>query len=381
MRASHLVTGATFLWLALVHLPARAGERTANAAKRGSLTSEPSPPAEARPRTEDPARLAEARQRYAEGSQLASAQRWVEALEAYNRAWELHPSASTLYNIGYCEARLGHLLRAWTFMSRAVALRGGLDGERLALALSERERLRRRLPTLIVGGARAQELRLVGWDIVPVEGEADTFVAEPSVVGGWLLLHPGDRIYLAPGRYEIEARGTGPAISAQQLELAEGASTRFPDAAAPVSGRAPPAPGTLPAALKPHVPVSAPLSAPAARAQEESRASRHALRIAGYASVGVGGLALTTALVSMAVLWRAESRLEDACPSPSTCPPEQQGAVDRYKATATLSNVGLISGAAASALGVGLLLFSRSPTRATISVALTPTSVHFLQSF
>jgi tetratricopeptide (TPR) repeat protein len=94
--------------------------------------------AHAREESGGEARRAHARELFASGSELARANRWRDALAAFERAAALFPHASTTYNIGYCERALGHLTRALQAFHRARAEDDAAPG---SLTQAQREAL------------------------------------------------------------------------------------------------------------------------------------------------------------------------------------------------------------------------------------------------
>src|SRR5258708_31920756 len=107
--------------------------------------------------------VAQARAAFHEGTQLAAQQRWVEALNAFERSDSLRPHAITTYNIGYCERLLGHSTRARKMLAKALAdhhARGDVElpAELISAAqayLSEADRQVARVVVTITPGAGA----------------------------------------------------------------------------------------------------------------------------------------------------------------------------------------------------------------------------------
>ncbi len=74
------------------------------------------------PPVEDEATL-QAREAFLAGAAHVRAQKWAEALAAFERSASFKPHAVTSFNIGYCERALGHYTRAYDAFGRALAQR------------------------------------------------------------------------------------------------------------------------------------------------------------------------------------------------------------------------------------------------------------------
>src|SRR5687768_17483647 len=66
--------------------------------------------------------VAQAREAFERGVELANQGHWIDALEAFERARALRPTANTVYNIGRCEQALTHYTRAQKRFREALAI-------------------------------------------------------------------------------------------------------------------------------------------------------------------------------------------------------------------------------------------------------------------
>lgn len=340
--------------------------------------AEPARPPAAGVAPSSPAAREEARRLYLQGTRHVEAGECELAIAAYRRSFDLFPSRSTLVNIAHCEARLGRLVEAWLLLSRAlVASEDGvgpaLSAERSASAQAEHTRLRARLPSLIFQGPGNAELRVEGAKIVPLDGAAGDFRLTPSPEVVWTSLPAGSSIYVDPGTYRIGQRSDD-VVSYRDLELGEGTVFGLFVATPP----APPAPE------RPAIPTPEPRTSPAplAASRTESkpvplgagpRAAPRPYRTLGYGGLVAGGVAFTTALVGVGLLLDAESEL-DSCSPDGACPSELDGAVSRYETAAVITNVGLITGVAATAAGIGFLIADHVSSE-RVTVRASPSSV------
>jgi len=325
----------------------------------------------------------QARQLYLAGSGQADAGRWDQAADSYRQAFALYRAPSILYNVGYCQGRLGQLVEGWQTISEAIALSGQGSGstlseERLKVAKSERDLLRQRLASIVV--EEAVELSVVGGRIFPVRGESATYVfkinaEEPAAAKGaeaaeeneWLSLPGGSRILSNPGTVRIRQR-TGAQIVSSTLELSEGVQTILPamspespdasqvGAEPPKSGRA--SPKEVPPPFRRHQKLEA-----------------RPFRTAGIAGLALGGTSLLTALVSTGIAVGADGQLKEQCAPDGTCPEEVADKVAQYETAATIANVSLVIGIASSVVGAGALILDQKMKHARVAVTVGPGSL------
>jgi hypothetical protein len=203
----------------------------------------------------------EARARYQEGVSLAHAERWKDALEAFERSDALRPHAITKYNIAYCESRLGHPTLASNALTQALRAHREGGGHELPdelLSSVERDLQAANLEvarvTVAVGhGALTVDGRPL--ELVDASGPRPLLVAvtrpvgqpEPLPAGQVdLLLDPGTHVFVlaTPGHADSVTRATLEPGSFTSLELAVPPATTSTPAAVPQSElRSPPALG------------------------------------------------------------------------------------------------------------------------------------------
>jgi hypothetical protein len=94
-------------------------------------------------------------------------------------------------------------------------------------------------------------------------------------------------------------------------------------------------------------------------------------------AAGGFGLALTSGVVALST----GAHLDSVCPAPDACPREERGAVERYRTTVQLTNVGLITGLAASAVGLSLALFGKDQRAPSTSVSATLGGIELVHGF
>lgn len=96
-------------------------------------------PVIARAEDDDPTTL-DARREFVEGTALVRAQRWGEALAAFERAAKLKPHAITTYNIAQCERAMGQYTRARKAFRAAIAQDAAAGGTQLSESVNEEAR-------------------------------------------------------------------------------------------------------------------------------------------------------------------------------------------------------------------------------------------------
>jgi hypothetical protein len=333
---------------------------------------------ETEPDPKESPKTTEARRLYIEGSRQAEAGDWNLALAAYRRAFELHPAPSTLFNMGYCESQLGHLVEAWLLVSRALApsepgVAPGLSPERRAAALAELERLRKRVPILQLSGVGEIELSIEGGTIVPVEGEATTFHLDTGAETSWRTLPPESRVLLNPGRYHIQQRQGGK-VSGNDYAFAEATTVNLVLARTQVPATPPPAPPASPSTSDVG-PTSAPPSQASHSPKVSSNAPHRPYRTLGLSALVMGGLSFLVTAVGIGLVVDAESTLGENCSPEGVCPPELEDKVSQFNTAAQLTNVSLITGLAATGVGVSLLALDGALGRPQVAVSASLTGV------
>lgn len=317
-----------------------------------------------------------ARRLYLDGTRHVEAGEWALARRAYRRSFQRYPSASTLVNWAYCENQLGHLVEAWALLSSAVLpsehAGRGLSPDRQAAAEAERDRLRRRVASVVLEGVQPRQASVAGARIVPVDGVPEGYRLIPAPgTASWVLLPAGSHIYLDPGTYRFAQR-LDARVSHLTLELIEGARASLPALT--------PAPTH---AQRPDLASVAVRQAPAAGGVREVAPGRESrpYRALGTGSLIASGVALTTALVSAGVLIDADSTLRRNCSSDDVCPPEVADTVSRYETAAVVTNVGLLAGVALGAVGLTVLTLENNGSQANVAVGACPSNVRLRVKF
>ncbi len=328
--------------------PARASEAPGESSHRGSTS------ATATQQASSTLNRAAARKLYVQGTQHVEAGELSQARRAYRRSFELYPSPSTLVNLAYCEGELGHLVEAWWLLSRALVLfeqgRPGWSATRRAAVQTERERLRARLSSVLFQGPGSAELVFAGASIVAIPGTVGMYRLKDNTQASWVALPVGSRIYVDPGKYRIGHRWDGQAAY-QELDLTEGAVFGLLVSTPRRTVTAPPATASRP---------------------------YHAVGVGGLIAAGLG---FTSALISAGVLLDAKGKLGESCSSEAICPSELAGTVSRYQTAVAVTNVGLISGVVASAIGIGFLIVDGAGAQAGLGVQASGASVHLRARF
>ncbi len=136
------------------------------------------------PRVADEAALAEARAQFVRGTQLADANRWTEALTAFERSYALSRLPAALFNAARALEELGR------FRAAAAAYECAFETDLSEDQRSIRDRYdetRARLSRLVVEGLPAREVE-VEVDGLPIDDDARPLE---------LVLDPGDHVLVA----------------------------------------------------------------------------------------------------------------------------------------------------------------------------------------
>jgi hypothetical protein len=272
-------------------------------------------PAAAAPAAE---RLEAGRASFAAGLEAERAERWEEALRAFQAAGEVRITAAVLFHIGLCHDRLGDAPAALTAFEAAWArAQGDGAGDVVRAAPAHLARLRPQLGRVTVrasGGIRGQAIL----DGRPVA--ADVVIAVP------------------PGAHRAEMRAAGQAPAVLDFAIAAGGE-RIVELG--------PAAATPPAPIEP-----------------EARGSMWTgTRVAGVVIGAAGALSLGGAAVLYAVRGDALDDVRAQCDGAlQGCPRSAMSDFDRGQTATTAGNVMLGVGAAALVTG-GALFVLGAPAR------------------
>jgi hypothetical protein len=288
--------------------------------------------------------IAEARESFTLGATLARKGRWVDALVAFERSYRLHPHATTLFNIGFCERALGRFTRARkSFRAALAASTAGQQGLKEDLALEAQQYLeeveRRIVRATVVIRQRSLRLTINGRPL-----EAETLQAD-------------GRTFFVAGTRDTGPAETPPATTFELLlDPGEQTIVISSDGVAHILTR------RFDAGSSPRIELSAPRAPRARLAARPGGAGRSTASMTFPAiayGVGAAGMVVGT-VFGIATLQNAKD-LSDSCPQENACPKEAQADIDASKRNALVSNVGFAVGLAGAVVGTYLLLTSEPP--------------------
>jgi hypothetical protein len=91
-------------------------------------------------------------------------------------------------------------------------------------------------------------------------------------------------------------------------------------------------------------------------ASSSSGSGSSSLTVAAAIVFGVGGTGLVVGAVTGGMALAEDSNLADLCDTPTTCPVEEQGRIDRAKSLGVASTTAFVIGAAGAAVGLVLVI-------------------------
>ncbi len=264
------------------------------------------------------------------------------ACGAFEESARLEAAPGTLYNLGDCEEKRGHIAAAWQWFTETLTKLPVAD-ERRPLVQKRIAALEPRVPTLT--------LRLA-------PGAPDAVVARDGVELGPASL--GVALPFEPGKHRIVVYAPGHEERGEDVVLVEGEHRELAVAPGPETkpsaSAAPPPAAVVPPRPKPLAP-----SPPPAAAHADTRTL-------GYVVGGVGVAGIGTALALGAVALGKKSTVADHCNTArGTC--DSQAAVDAASSgstIATASTVTFIVGAAAVGVGAYFILTSGKSSETTL---------------
>jgi hypothetical protein len=287
-------------------------------------------PGAAAAQEDDPARDA-----FDEGVAHFEADEHEAALEAFNRANELHPSWKLLYNIGQCEAALRQFGLALTHFERYLSEGGDeVSPERRDEVLAEVERLRK-----MVGS-------------IDLEAPAGAVILIDGVERGTAPLTGRLRVS-ASVEHVIEVRSENEQLLERTVTVGGGETIEIRVDAA---GEATAAAGDAPTSDPP--------------AADEPGGETSGLKIGGWITLGLGAAIAAGGGVTGGLALKTNSELGERC-TDNVCEPADQDEIDKRDALAMTSNVLLGVGAAAVVAGV-LMLVLGGDGETEAEVALRP---------
>lgn len=287
------------------------------------------------------------------------------ALAHFRTSLSLHASPGTLLNLASVEEKLGLFATAAGHYEEAVQLLPPAD-QRVRIARERMKAIEPRIPTLSV---QLQSTAPPGL-IVSLDGKEIAAFA----TAGDIRADPGSHVLLmrAPGHQERRVDMTLQAGDRQTILVPP--LTPIAEPPAPVTTSTP-APAPAPA------PVKAVASSPAATAPRKAEeqpvsGSGSALRIAGFVTLDIGGVAAVVGAVTGGLSLGRKQELADLCTPqpPHTCSPAAAPILAEGEALAHASTAAFVVAGVALATGVTLFLVApaRTPAPPSAKVALTP---------
>jgi hypothetical protein len=306
------------------------------------------PPASPAPPASGGAEEREARAQalFRRGLALAAEERWSEAERIFAQSFEIVPRASTAFNRALALYRVGRMQETVAMLDRFLQLAdAALIPAQQRQAVELQARARAALATLVVR-------------IEPHDANLDVDGSRRTEAG------PTRRLLVDPGTHVLVVVRGGYQTVTRQISLgaAEHSVLEVTLAPAPAS----------PAPVQPAVPLPVPTSSGARRDAAESRPG-----LLPWVVMSVGGAALLAGTATGIMALRAESDLDEACGDGDSClesARDEQRTLDRW---VTATDVLLISGAAVTAAGIGLLwIDSKNDRSARVSAGVSANVVH-----
>ncbi len=272
-----------------------------------------------------PTQKKDAQNHYDRGAKLFEQKKWDEALAAFKQSYEVVRSPNAHLMLARSQIELGQLLPAYEELTAAEEEARG--NERYAATLEK------------IHAYTAEVRRKIVILRVSVRGAGD--LAALSIKVGPTTVKPGEPHAYMPGRVRVAAFEGALEKTGQDVDLVAGEDKTL----------------ELEIAAEPVPPVVRPI----APVRPEPKAPPHESRLGYYVSggiitaVGVGGVALGTALYMMA---KSDFQdLEDVCgPDFHQCPKEKAQQIQDGRDKQAFGVIGWAAGGVATGLGVGLLI-------------------------
>ena len=246
----------------------------------------------------------------------------------------LDPAVGTVFNIGDCEEKLGHLATAWQLFREVVQRLPPAD-ERVTIAKQRATALDKRVPRLTVhladGSPAGAKVSRDGSEL----GAASLDVALP----------------VDPGEHTIEVDAPGRARSSTKVSLAEAETKTIEARAGAPSSAGPSSSGTT--------------TAPPA----DDGSGR---RTAGYVVGGIGAAGIVVGAITGFMVLGKKSTVDDNCNAAKRCSQTGLDAADSGKTLGTVSGIGFIAGAVGLGVGTWLVLSSDGKKETAIGPSVLP---------
>ena len=305
----------------------------------GALTLSPEAGAQAKAPHDEATRLA-ARQLAQEGLELLQAEKYAEAQDKLERAYEIVPAPTVALLEGRALEGMGKLIEAAERFERVRRTELEADSpeafERASKeADADLKRIRPLIPqvTLMLEGIGAQT---PGFEL-----RVDGVLVPPALLGAKRPVNPGE--------HEVVAILDGKVAQKKTFSIEAGQHERV--------------------LVDLSKPESAPEEKPAPPPVEPDERSDFPYRPAAYGSFALGGAGIMTGVVSLVIMYKTQSTLDENCRqegSGHVCPPAYEDDLSRYRTARTLTTVGFIVGAVGLGAGVTFLhLEPGAPDEAT----------------
>ncbi|WP_437737289.1 hypothetical protein [Sorangium sp. So ce1335] len=301
--------------------------------------------------------VASAEALFQRGLAAMQAGRYETGCPALNESYRLDPRPGTLFTVAECEARSGRIATAATRYGEYLALFARLSPDAQAKQHGREKVARRRRAALLPD---IPELTLS----LPPDAPEGTIVRRGEITLGAPML--GVPLPIDPGEHVVTTQAPGAPPLEQRISIAKGEKRQVTlevKAARPAgAGAAPPAGGEIarPAGPEGGRPAA---SGPAPRAQAPGPApqpgapARHGSwhRTGAIVAGSVGAAGLAAGGVTGALAFVEKATVDERCVG-TRCDPEGMRAVERGRAFALASTIGLGVGAVGIGAAVALLL-------------------------
>jgi hypothetical protein len=283
------------------------------------------------------------------------------AVVAYQKAHEIMHVPTTGVELARSYERVGRLVEARDVALEVLRMpalanepgafqKARVEAARLAESISPR------LASLVVESHGAAEGTVVR---IAVDGKAIPDAAQ------------GVPLAADPGRHVVEAVATGYTTVRQEIVASEGSRVPVRLELVPDGTAAPPqvAPPAAPPSRRTDVAQGGnAMAGPAAGPPGEGKSR---IRPVTLVTLGVGGAALVAGTVAGVVALSKTAALKDVCPN-DRCPPEQADALSSARTVTWVSNIGLLVGVAASAVGTYFLISDLSSSKKATGQRVAP---------
>jgi len=279
---------------------------------------------------------------FREGKKLLEEGRYVETCPKFAESERLDPSSGTLLALALCHEKLGRTASAWAEFNEVVTLaRKQAREDRVTVAREHAAALEPTLSYLTIHTA----------DV----GTALQLSLDGQMLGAAAV---GVRTPVDPGEHEIGASAAGKRPWKESVTVGAAHDDKTIEVPSLEDAPAPPA-NPPPSNQVPTANVDA----------GEPVAAGSFTRTAGIAAIGVGIVGIGVGGFFGVRAFSRWSDRNDGCPTSTTCTHDGKIAGDDAQSAATISTIAFAAGAALSAVGVYLVLTSRSGARRAVTAA------------